>query len=54
MMKGHLYPSSLGCTLPEKMAGEAAVTAFTNKLDPPAQAFPIAMKQLKKGHAWML
>lgn len=54
MMEGHLYRSSLGCTLPEMMSGEATVTAFTNKLDPPAQAFQTAIEQLKKGHAWLL
>lgn len=54
MMEGHLHPSSLGCALPERMVGEATVTAFANKLDPPAQAFQTAIKQLKKGRAWML
>lgn len=43
--KGHLYPSSSVWALPEKMVSEAITSAFTKKLDSPAQGFQPVRKQ---------
>lgn len=69
MMEGHLYPSSSVWILREKTVSEATMSAFTKKLDSPAQGFQPARKQegceeermqrtwrkdVKKGCAWRL